>query len=451
MDGSEFVFGVSVATGGIMISHSAQLLLVIWSTFAEMAPYLLLGLIFAGILHVSFSKDFIARHLGADTFGSVVKAALLGVPLPLCSCGVIPTALSLRKSRASEGAVMSFLISTPQTGVDSIIATWGMLGPVFAIFRPIAALLMGILGGISVRLRKQGGRGIEADDKPNTVGDDCVVCNTAGVHSHGLFEKVTAMIRYAFGTFLDDISVQLVVGIVLSGLISYFVPADFFQKFVTNDFAGMAIMIVVGMPLYVCATASIPIAAALMMKGLSPGAAFVFLAVGPVTNAASMLLITRSMGKRFMGFYLASTIVGAVLAGMALNAFFSLTGVDYVSVVAHAHHHQQNAGGVVSWLSRVGLYLFIIAFAVSLTRKAFPGVLYRLKQRGVNAPDGDIYTLGIEGMTCSHCAAHVRQALEGVKGVTTVRVDLARKQAVIRGGETGALKDAVRQAGYKTL
>ncbi len=430
-----------------MLQHLSALAREIGTTFADMAPYLMIGLAVAGVLHVMLRKDFVARHLGSDSAWSVVKAALLGVPLPLCSCGVVPTALSLRKGRASEGAVMSFLVSTPQTGVDSIVATYGMMGPVFAVFRPMAALLMGIGSGLAVRFGRKTGAAATAEAP--AAGFECVICSGVEEHSHGVLEKVRATLRYAFGTFLDDIALQLVVGIVVSGLISFFVPDGFFERSINNDLLGMGMMVVVGIPLYVCATASIPIALALMLKGLSPGAAFVFLAVGPVTNAASMVLITRAMGKRFMAVYLLSTTLGAILAGFVLNAVFGTIG-GYAGVAGAMHQH--HAAGAALWKS-VLVYAFAVVLVLSISRRVLPGLWarVRMRRRAGRAADGAT-VLGIQGMTCSHCAAHVREAIAGVDGVNAVSVDLSSASASYTGtaGES-AVREAVVRAGYKAL
>jgi len=335
-----------------------------------MAPYLLLGLTFAGILHVTFSKSFVMRHLGGGGVVSVIKAALLGVPLPLCSCGVLPTAISLRKNRASEGATMSFLISTPQTGVDSILATWGMLGPVFAIFRPLAAFIMGIGGGLLINaVGVDRARG----QKPDTTGVDCPMCYIRTPHRHGIGDRMRALVKYAYAEFLDDVSAHLIAGVVISGLIAYFIPPGFFSRYVGNSFVEMLIMIAGGIPLYVCATASIPIAMALMMKGLSPGAAFVFLAVGPATNAASLLLIANSMGKRFAAVYLATISAFSIIAGYMLNLFFGIFGAG----ISHAHGEHHHGAGGFSW-SVVFSLIFLVMLVLSVYRKYAANRLRRL-------------------------------------------------------------------------
>ncbi|MBD3321410.1 MAG: SO_0444 family Cu/Zn efflux transporter [Chitinivibrionales bacterium] len=413
-------------------------------TFLDMAPYLLLGLTFAGVLHVLFRREFILRHLGRRNFWSVFKAALLGVPLPLCSCGVIPTALSLRKSSASNGATMSFLISTPQTGVDSLIATYGMLGPVFAVFRPVAALFMGIFGGITANyfsgLRKQ-------PAEQNKKNEGCHLCEDTGLHSHSISQKISGMLRYAYGEFLDDISFQLVLGIIISGVISWLIPPDFFGKYVGAGLLSMLIMIVGGIPLYVCATASIPIAVALMEKGLSPGAAFVFLAVGPATNAASITLIANVMGRKMLAVYLSTIAVLSIGAGYALNYVFSL-----VQETGYNPYHHVHASGT----SLHGLFfsvVFLILLVLSLVRKFLPRLwsagLRTLKLKG-NSSTGEFSTImQIEGMTCHRCAAHVAEELKKVPGISSADVDLHEKQARLTGAfSRNKAEQAIADAGY---
>ncbi len=311
-----------------------KLLNEIFSTYISIAPYLFLGLLFAGLLHVVFKKDFVAKHLGKNNLFSVIKAAILGVPLPLCSCGVIPTALFLRKKKASKGATLSFLISTPQTGIDSIIATYGMMGPIFAIFRPLAAFVTGIVGGIVTNF-------VEKKDEPETLNIEekfeCDTCDVEEPHSHTVLERVTSGLNYAFVEFLDDITIQLIVGIIIAGFISFLIPDNFFADFGGGGFGGMLLMIAVGIPLYVCATASIPIAVSLILKGISPGAAFVFLVVGPATNAATITLISRALGKKLIAIYLTVISVFAILGGLLLNYIFDIVGKPEMLMT---HHHE---------------------------------------------------------------------------------------------------------------
>ncbi len=415
-------------------------------TFFDMAPYLLLGLTFAGILHILFSKEFVARHLGGNKFSSIIKAALLGVPLPLCSCGVVPTALSLRKSNASDGATVSFLISTPQTGVDSIIATYGMLGPVFAIFRPVAAFIMGIAGGAVTNLFDRPGA---TEKSLQTQVADCKLCVVPGPHSHSVFDKIRGMAKYGYGDFLDDISKQLVVGVIISGMISYFVPDSFFTRYVGNPFLEMLIMIVGGIPLYICATASIPIAFALMLKGVSPGAAFVFLAVGPATNAATITLIGNVMGKRIVAIYLGVISFFAVIAGFIFNAVVDTfyngdLNIEHMS----GHVHNKVTPGTVFSI------IFLIMLILSLFRNYFPNVWVRRVSKKKTAPQTGIrervQTFDIEGMTCKNCAKHATEDIRKVKGVTSVLVNLKGKSATVSGTfSNDDIKAAIQGAGYK--
>ena len=327
--------------------------------FLSMAPYLLLGLTIAGFLHVVFRKELIVKHLGRGNLFSIVKAALLGVPLPLCSCGVVPTALSLRKNNASEGATLSFLISTPQTGIDSIIAMYGLLGGLFALFTPVAALVTGVIGGIAVTVFK-GNK--TAEPKISSI-DDCNLCTQSDPHTHSLSDKIKGMFNYAYKEFLDDISLQLVAGILISAVIGFVVPENFFSRYVTNDFAGMVLMVLAGIPLYICATASIPIALVLMIKGLSPGAAFVFLTVGPATNAATITMIAHAMGRRVVVIYLTVLTVMSFLAGSVLNMLYAHTG-SRVGLKG-AHVVSENPGVVVICFS----ILFGVLLLSSITRK----------------------------------------------------------------------------------
>lgn len=422
-----------------------------------MAPYLLLGLTFAGILHIVFKKELIVKHLGDNNIMASAKAAVLGVPLPLCSCGVIPTALSLRKNNASEGATLSFLISTPQTGVDSIIATYGMLGPVFAVFRPIAALLMGIFGGVITSIL---GNDATIQKNTNTIAKkkendfSCTVCPDTEKHSHSLIEKIIAMVKYAYGSFLDDISIQLVVGVIISGIISYFLPDDFFVNYVSSGILGMLIMIVAGIPLYVCATASIPIAATLMMKGLSPGAAFVFLAVGPATNAATITLIANVMGKKIVAIYLSVISIGAIISGYALNFTFDVINIDPAFHATHQHHETISIYGIIFTA------IFSVMLLLSLSRKLMPlGKKTSCQDNSCSCGSQNaeteiekMFIFKIQGMTCNHCANHVQEAILGVDGVVDVTVKLGAKEAVVVGHyDNKSVLKVVGDAGYLAI
>ena len=414
-------------------------------TFLEMAPYLMLGLVFAGILHVLFKKEYVVKHLGQNDAWSVVKAAALGVPLPLCSCGVVPTALSLRKNGASQGATMSFLISTPQTGVDSIAATYGMLGPLYAIFRPLAALLMGIVGGLVTNFF------YPQKSSPVSVNNafSCVLCDNDLQHDHSWWHKINGMIRYAFADFLDDISLQLAVGIVLSAIISMVIPADFFNHIRGGQFVEMIIMSLVGIPLYVCATASIPIAMALMAKGLSPGAAFVFLATGPATNSAAMVLIGNVLGRKFLIIFIAVIAVCSMVAGAVLNWLYAHFSGLFPQASTMNHYHHQETGSVLMVVVSI---VFLCILLLSYWRRFKPAIIRIFKSKNSVGADSSstMVALDVEGMTCSKCAAHVTESVEKVAGVTSVKVDVNGGTVAVSGtADRAAVMAAVIEAGYK--
>lgn len=275
----------------------------------EMSPYLLLGFGIAGLMHTFVPNRLYSRYLSGHDFRSVFYAAALGVPLPLCSCGVLPTAMSLRREGASKGATTSFLIATPQTGIDSIMATYSLMGLPFAIIRPLAALVTALLGGTLVNAFDRNGKeelytSAHVSETPMT-----------------LKEKIIGALRYGYVDMMQDIGKWLVIGLVVAGLITVAVPDGFFATFAHRPLLGMLLVLACAVPMYLCATGSIPIAVALMLKGMTPGAALVLLMAGPAVNVASILVIRKVLGKRTLWLYLAA-IVGGALA-------FAL-GIDYL-------------------------------------------------------------------------------------------------------------------------
>jgi len=279
-------------------------------TMLEMSPYLLFGFLAAGILSVFISQQLVEKHLGGSGLWQVVKASMFGVPLPLCSCSVIPVAMSLHKHGASRGSAISFLLSTPQTGVDSIFVTYSLLGPVFAVFRPIAALLTGIVGGIFVNnLDKTG----PAQTAGSSKCQDQCCChdNKAG--------RLMRIVKYSFVTLPRDIGRPMLIGLVVAAFISALVPDGYFAEKLGTGIGAMIVMMLLGIPVYVCATASVPIAAALIIKGVTPGAALVFLMTGPATNAASFISIWKILGRATALTYLATVAGSALVGGLLLD------------------------------------------------------------------------------------------------------------------------------------
>ena len=286
------------------------------SLINEMSPYLLLGFFFAGVMHAFIPGMVYNRYLGGKGFKSVFYGALFGVPLPLCSCGVLPTAMSLRKQGASKGATASFLISTPETGVDSIIATYSVLGLPFAVIRPVAAFCNAIMGGWLINKFGDKDEVVPVDASAKTC---CCHHKQEETHHEGFLRKMREALRFGFVEMIEDIGKWLVIGLVIAGLITVFVPDEFFALFRGNTQLSMLLVLCIAIPMYICATGSIPIAVALMMKGLTPGAALVLLMAGPACNMASILVINKTLGRKSLVLYLVSIITMAILWGHVVD------------------------------------------------------------------------------------------------------------------------------------
>ena len=298
--------------------------------FYEGSIYILVGFAIAGLLHVLLPSDAIAKHLGGNDLRSILAAALLGAPLPLCSCGVVPTAAGLRRDGASKPATLSFLISTPETGVDSIALTYGLLGPFMAVVRPIAAVVTAVAAGIAALVLGVDDRPAESDEAGiQSLDAGCTddVCETQHMDGEGSEDesgsKLSRAFRYAFQVLLDDLAFWIVFGFVLTALIASLLPDEFFSLTLgwNSGIVPMLLMVGAGIPLYLCASASTPIAAALIAKGLSPGAALVFLLAGPATNAATMTVVAKMLGKKHLQIYLASIIIVSLGAGLLVDAW----------------------------------------------------------------------------------------------------------------------------------
>ena len=297
----------------------------IWILLNQVSPYLIFGFIIAGILSVLISQDFIESHLGKKTgILSVFKAAILGIPLPLCSCSVIPVSASLKKHGASKASISSFLLSTPQTGVDSIMVTYGLLGPIVALIRPFVALVTGLIGGTAVHYIDN----IYDDSIEEECKSHC--CNGKKKST------LSKIINYSFITLPKDIAKPLVYGIFIASLINIFLPDNLFLTYLGDGIVPMLFMIIVGTPLYVCATASIPIALAMISKGATLGAALVFLMVGPATNTTSITTMLKILGKKSTLITLIVLISTSLLFGLLIdNMTLTYDGLkDYMP-----HHH----------------------------------------------------------------------------------------------------------------
>lgn len=339
-----------------MVDFAKSIIVDFWGTAAEMSPYLLFGFLVAGILSVFVSQPLVERHLGGRGVWPLVKASIVGVPLPLCSCGVIPVSISLHKHGASKGATVSFLLSTPQTGIDSIFVTLSLLGPVFAIFRPLAALVTGLVGGglVNVFNRNQE----DANRSPPECSDECCTDDKKT-------RRIVKGLKYGFVTLPRDIGKAMLVGLAIAALLSALVPPNFFAEYLGTGLFAMVVMMFLGIPVYVCATASVPVAAALILKGLTPGAVLVFLMTGPATNAASFITIWKALGRATAITYLATVAGCALLGGVLLD--YIAAGID-IEIATRPGWMLPN---IVKYISAVVL-LAILGFAILSKRKGTP-------------------------------------------------------------------------------
>ena len=300
----------------------------IWGLMNEMSPYLLLGFIVSGILSVMVSPDFIEDKLGRSRgISSVFLASFIGIPLPLCSCGVLPLAASLKRHGASKGACSSFLLSTPQTGVDSILVTYNLFNPVIAIIRPIIALITGLVCGMAVHMSCKN----DIEDTEHCKESCC---------AHTQESILKKIFKYGLITLPKDIAKPLMIGILLSGVIAIAIPNDLLTNYLGGGIVSMIIMVVCGLPLYVCATASIPLALVLISKGASLGAAMVFLMTGPATNTTSLTTMAQILGKRGMMVTIFSLCAVSISFGMIID-LFDFNSSQFVTIGSHFHEHNQ--------------------------------------------------------------------------------------------------------------
>ncbi len=395
----------------------------------EMSPYILLGFLIAGILHAFVPQSAFARHLSGTGWRSVLKAALIGIPLPLCSCGVLPAAIAMRRNGASKAASTSFLIATPQTGVDSIAATWSLLGPAFAVVRPVAAFVTALFGGVAVGKTER-----FADETSQSDYYEGEVNRTSSFS-----KKCIDAARYGFIDLVGSIGGWLVSGLVIAALITVYVPDDFFSVFGDRPILSMIAVLIVAIPMYVCATGSIPIALSLIMKGLSPGTALVLLMAGPAANFASVALISKEMGRKSASVYLVSIIIGAMTFGLAIDyllpsSWFSIA--DMQTSTCCSSHTMEVFPCICS---SILVSLLIVTF-IKRFRKSEINQMAMTKE----------YI--IKGMNCPHCQATVAKSISSVKGVTRVDVNLSAGRATVEGDhEPADIVAAVRSAGFDVV
>lgn len=392
----------------------------IWAMFMEMSPYLLLGFLLAGLMHEFVPAGIYTKYLSGNNLKSVVYAALLGIPLPLCSCGVIPTAMGIRREGASKGATLSFLIATPQTGVDSIIATYSLMGLPFALVRPIAALVTSVFGGALCNVFCKEDTHTEQSVKP---GDSMHQRKSIG-------NRVRNVLHYAFVEMIEDIGKWLMIGLVIAGIITASIPDSWFVVFKDNTLYSIIFVLLFSIPMYLCATGSIPIAVALMMKGLTPGAALVLLMAGPACSMASILVIDKVLGRKTLCVYLASISIGAIAFAFGID--YLLPSEWFIPMTSKGMHH---CDGVGTWIG----YACTAAFALMLLRAMNP---FGKKKHHCHCHEENhctcghaehVYIYNVSGMHCHHCVTNVTKAIESVSGTEDVQVSLQDGTATVKG------------------
>jgi len=394
----------------------------LWSVSLELSPWLLLGAIVSGLIHVLLPNDFISRHLTGR--GSIMKAVALGVPLPLCSCGVIPAGLGLKKDGASDGASVGFLISTPQTGVDSILVSAAFLGWPFALFKVAAAAITGMVGGMLTETLGGPRKTFEGDA-------------TNGGHTHQ--NMLIAGIAHA-DDVIRSIWGWLLFGILISAAISTFLPPSTMASFSTwGPIITMLAVLMISLPLYVCATASVPIAASLVASGMPTGAALVFLMAGPATNMATIGAIHRAFGGRIVAIYLGTIVTGSVGLGILYDAWF---GTQVTGGTVHGDHDSM-------WAVASAVLLFLL-----FLRYATDDFWRWLKTRQtLNAPiSASQVVLEVQGMTCGGCVSRLERELKEASGITSATVILDPGQAIVDGElDAAQVAKLIEDAGFKAV
>jgi len=385
-----------------------------------MSVYLVLGFIVAGFIHIFLKPETVFRHLGMPGIFSIVKAVLFGAPLPLCSCGVIPSAASLYKSGASRGSVIAFLISTPTTGIDSIFATYGLLGGIFMFFRIIATIVIGFAAGIIIDVFSK-----EKIFSEKQLDGKNFLCSDS---------TIVGGLKYAFIELYGSVAKWIFWGVLIGGIISYLVPEAFVSRYFNNRYITYLLMAAVGTPLYVCATGSIPIAASLVAKGLSLGAGLVFLIAGPATNTITMLFVGKTLGRKGFIIYIISIIIGAIFFGWLLDM---IAGSFSISISEISHRHERFS--VISYISSFVLIIFAINSGIAA-----------IKQKFITRKMGNCFVFSVPDVSCANCEKKIKKVLSSVDEIKSVDVDLKRKKVRIcsTSDNTEKIKEILASVGY---
>ncbi len=371
----------------------------------EMAPWLFLGFVFAGLFKAWFPDKWTDEYLSKPTFASVIWASVLGVPLPLCSCGVLPMAVSLHKKGASKGAVNSFLISTPQTGIDNILATYSLLGLPFAIARPVIAFLSGIFGGAVMNWFTRN------DPKPIVKRD--ISCADSPKQKRSVWYAL----EYGFTDLFKEMYGWLLVGLALAALLNLVLPDDLSSLFEQYPGSDMLLALLISVPMYICATGSIPVALVLLLKGFSPGAAIVLLMAGPATNIAGIVLLSKSISAKFATIYVASIMIASLFFGFLANLIF--TNAGFVKMLGHqaACMNCEGSANIYEWLSLIFLTGLILYFIYNTIYQKVAPMLRKKSTLPLTT-----YRYKLTNVTCQNCVKKIDSRLWKEKGVTKVNL-----------------------------
>jgi hypothetical protein len=340
-----------------------------WTLLEQSSLYILFGLAVGGLLKMFLSADYVAAHLGKGKIKSVFKAALLGVPIPLCSCGVLPAAAQLKKQGANNGATTAFLISTPESGVDSIAVSWALLDPLMTVARPVGAFLSAFVAGVLENVlfwhegKMEGPPPLTMASVPMAACDGGACGCGHEQQAVGLWAKLRQGVRYAVTDIWGDLAGWFFIGIAIAACITVFVPDDLITRHLGGGIGSMLLMLVVGIPMYICATASTPIAAALILKGVSPGAALVFLLAGPATNITALAVLVKILGKKGVAVYLATIAVVSVLCGLALDGIYFSLGISAMATIGEV------AETLPDWLMLTATGLLLVLSVPVLIRR----------------------------------------------------------------------------------
>ncbi|MBU1221422.1 permease [Myxococcota bacterium] len=405
-----------------------------WKLTSDMALWLWAGFIIAAVLHVFIGVKRIQKYMGGESSGSILRSALVGIPLPICSCGVLPVAAALRKSGAGKSPVLTFLITTPVTGVDSIAATWALMGWVFTVARLLASVLIGLAAGFLNLF-------FNRDENPETIEEP-----PSSSDSKSSFRD---FISYAFVEMPVMIAGSILLGLVLGGLITTIIPPGSMPLWMTTGVGGIAISVLIAVPLYVCATGSIPVAAALLAAGFSPGAALAFLIAGPATNAVAVSTVFKILGKKAVLIYLSVITSGSFLIGLAFDFLINSSGTNLTIVPGHNHAGHISLFAKVASAALLVLLSYYYISNLSIVKNIMKHLFFQ-KSKGDEM--GRII-LEIPDMTCNHCRMNVTKTLKDIKELTSFEIDLEKKTAILQTENNFDLSLALTRlsdAGYKS-